>query len=267
MADIIYTQTLTQAGISEQAAKLYEILVKHGALPASSAARIAGISRTIAYHFLGELIDLGLVLRIEKKGKVITFEAAHPLTLKELGEKRIEQAKDAKTAIDGVVTKLISDFNIRSGKPGVQFFEGKEGVKNCLFDALDAKEEVRAYIDLKQVASSIPDISAEFTKLRARYKLRRKNLVADTTENRTLVLQYGHSDITEVRLFPMHEAPTHTLMQIYDNKVSYITLSDPMVGVLIVDPHIASMQKTLFDALWNDAHAKTETAFIDTANE
>ena len=40
-------------------------------------------------------------------------------------------------------------------------------------------------------------------------------------------------------------------MQIYDNKVSYITLSDKeMIGVIIEDKHIYTMNRDLFDFNW-----------------
>ncbi|HEY4520930.1 MAG TPA: hypothetical protein VJL57_00845 [Candidatus Paceibacterota bacterium] len=78
---------------------------------------------------MDELISLGLVEKHEAPRSVARFAAAHPLKLKEIAENRFEQAQNAKMAVDGTLSKLISDFNLQSGKPGVRFFEGVEGVR------------------------------------------------------------------------------------------------------------------------------------------
>jgi hypothetical protein len=42
-----------------------------------------------------------------------------------------------------------------------------------------------------------------------------------------------------------------SVMQIYDNKVSYITLTDDyLVGIIITDQYIADTHKYLFESLW-----------------
>ena len=42
-------------------------------------------------------------------------------------------------------------------------------------------------------------------------------------------------------------------MQIYDNKISYLTLSDKeMIGVIIEDKYIYKMHKDLFEYMWKN---------------
>ena len=52
MAEVAYQQSLTQAGLEKNQALVYEALVKNGALPASSIARLAGLGRPLAYNVL-----------------------------------------------------------------------------------------------------------------------------------------------------------------------------------------------------------------------
>ena len=44
-------------------------------------------------------------------------------------------------------------------------------------------------------------------------------------------------------------------MQIYDNKVSYLTFGSQKIGVIITDPLIAHMHRMLFDFAWNSPQA------------
>jgi sugar-specific transcriptional regulator TrmB len=132
------TPALIQGGLTPAQASLYETLIQQGQLNARRASFIAGVPRTLGYKILGELEALGLVVKNDKPGKVAEFSAAHPAKLKELAEKRFEQARDAKVALESAVFKLISDFDRVSALQGVKVIEGASGlrdfVEKTLFD-------------------------------------------------------------------------------------------------------------------------------------
>ena len=59
------------------------------------------------------------------------------------------------------------------------------------------------------------------------------------------------TNVTEVRYIDYKLPPFSAVMQIYDNKISYLTLKPKsMVGIIIEDEMIASMQKGLFEYNW-----------------
>ena len=75
-----------------------------------------------------------------------------------------------------------------------------------------------------------------------------KEIDSESTKKKELV-----SDITEIR-FVENLDHFPNIMQIYDNKVSYITFTDSKrIGVLIEDPDIYEMHKMLFNAQWSSA--------------
>ena len=263
MAEITYQQSLTQAGLEKNQALVYETLVKNGPLPASSVAHQAGLGRPLTYNILNELAALGLVEKLDEPRKVARFVAAHPLKLKEVIEKRLEAAQGARTALDGILGKLTSDFNLQSGKPGVRFFEGRDGIRECINDALTSKTEIYSYVDIAAIEKQIPDISRDFAKQRQKLGLKKKNVGIDTPENRQEVEGY-YPEVTEERLVPWPSKKFGTVMQIYDGRVSYFTLEEPMVGIIIADPHIYEMHRSLFEFTWNDPRAyipeKTQAA-------
>ena len=251
MNNLSYQSTLTQSGLTAHQAQLYELLITQGAMPASTLALRSTLSRPLTYKVLDELVDAGLVEKHDEPKKVALFSALHPLKLKETIERRLELAQSAKVNLESVLSKLTSDFNLISGKPGVQFFEGKEGIRECLNDALTSKTEIYSYVDIDAVEKYIPDISRDFAKARQKLKLKKKNIGVDTPENRTEIEGY-YADVTEERLIPWPTRSFGTVMQIYDGKVSYFTLGEQMIGVIIADPHIYEMHHSLFEFTWNN---------------
>ncbi len=246
-----YKQSLVQSGLTEHQARVYESLIKSGPSPARAIALNSSMSRPLAYKVLGELEGMGLVEKIEKPRAVARFSAAHPLKLKEIADKRFESAQSAKTALEGTFGKLISDYNLVSGKPGVRFYEGKDGIREVMNDALTSKTEIYSYVDIDAVEREIPDISRDFAKARQKLGLKKKNIGVDTPENRAEIEGY-YTDVTEERLIPWPTQSFGTVMQIYDGKVSYFTLGEHMIGVIIADPHIYEMHRSLFESTWNN---------------
>ena len=266
METTTYEPHLVQAGLSPEQARIYESLVERGPSLASDAARRAGISRTLGYKVLGELSLLGLVEKKDEPGKVALFIAAHPLKLKEIVERREREAKDARTVVDSIVGGLSSAYNLAGGKPGVEFFEGLKGIRHVIFDTLQSKDTLRSYADIEAIGKYARDLNTEYVAERNRRKISKKMIVLDTPGSRAY---FGNRfpDVTDIRLIKADEQPFHSVMHIYDNKVSYLTLSEErLMGIIITDAHIALTHRYLFDFTWahaesiQDAFANSKTA-------
>lgn len=250
-----FEQHLVQAGLSGEQARAYESLVRSGPSAASDAARRAVISRTLAYKVFGELASLGLVEKSESKGKVALFTAAHPLKLKELIEKREQEAKDALTALEGVLGQMTSEYNIAGGRPGVEFFEGMAGIQKVLDDTLTAKEVIYTYADLKAIDDVYCDLNKEYLERRKKRGVEKRGILADTPFTRATLASYDTS-VTDSRLIKYAQEPSKTVIQFYDGKTSYIVMdrAEP-VSIIVHDPYITSAHRALFDVLWD--HTET----------
>jgi sugar-specific transcriptional regulator TrmB len=260
-----YEQHLIQAGLSREQALVYGSLVASGASLASDTARRAGISRTLTYKVLGELSDLGLVEKRDQPGKVATFVAAHPLKLKELIEKRQQEAKDALTALEGVLGPMTSEYNIAGGKPGIEFFEGMDGIAQVLDDTLSAKEVIYTYADLKAIDDVYRELNKEYLEKRKRRHIEKQGILADTPFTRTMLASYDTS-VTDSRLIKYKNEPSKTVIQMYDGKTSYIVMdrAEP-VSMIVHDAHVTEAHRAIFEALWN--YAVPFSASSDTASE
>jgi sugar-specific transcriptional regulator TrmB len=248
----MYENTLSKAGLSPDQARIYEVLLKSGALPAGEVSKKAELKRGLTYKVLDELVLLGLAKKNDK-GKVLRFEPTHPLQLKELAERKEQEAKVAQEALGGIIGNLVSDFNLISGKPGIQVFEGLAGVKQVLLDSLTAKEEILSYADLESIAKYIPKVNEWYVNERERRGIVKRGIVLDTPFNRNFLRDY-HQSVTDARLIGAGIPPFAAIMQMYDSKISYITLeSDRVISVLISDKHLYAMHAYLFNLLWQSA--------------
>lgn len=107
-------QALAGMGLTPHQTAVYEALIQHGPQKATRLAFLAGVPRTLSYRVLEELVAQGLVVR-QESGKVARFAPAHPLELKKLAERRLEEADAAKTLINKALPDLVRGFDDHLG--------------------------------------------------------------------------------------------------------------------------------------------------------
>jgi HTH-type transcriptional regulator, sugar sensing transcriptional regulator len=246
----MYEQALIDAGFSRHQAAVYSFLIANGPRQASAIARETRISRTLVYRVLEELDALGLVEKTDKKGAVSTFAPGHPIKLHDMVEARKKSAELAAASIDSVVDNLTSEYNKTIGKPGVRFFEGPTGVEYVLEDSLRAKGMIYTYADIEAVMEHIGDINTRYATKREKLGKKKKVILLDSPKAREIMGRY-HRTVTDTKFISLESPPFGSVMEIYDDTISYVTLSeDRMIGVIIEDGSIASMHKYLFEYLW-----------------
>lgn len=246
--------SLAPSLLSPEAQRIYETLVTEGALKARELSLKTPYSRPHVYKLLEELHEQGLVEKHEQKGAVTTFSAQHPQHLIELAERRKSEAEVTYRATVAAAESLVSAFNLTAGKPGVRFFEGLEGVRQVLADALTATETIYTYADLEAIDRHIKNINQEHFREREKRGVKKRGIVPDSEFAREFLREYD-PEITDTRVIRHPERiPFHVVMQMYDSTTSYITLAQgSIISVLIEDPHITDMHRYLFEVLWEKA--------------
>ncbi len=254
--ELQFNSHLKDAGLSNDQAVIYEILLKSGTQPASEIAKSLPathpLSRPQVYKVLDDLTARNLVEKHDQAGKIATFSVTHPDTLG-------KQLAIAKAASDDqferaqkTLPQLTSLFNLTSGRPGIQYFEGKNGLWQVLEDTLTTKEEILTYADLEAIDKYIPEINAEYVAIREDKNIKKRGLVVDSHVARKFLASYTGA-VTTTKLIPSSQnlGVFQTIIQIYDNKVSYMTMSDThLIGIIITDQFIASTHKFIFESMW-----------------
>lgn len=249
----MFKSIFQKAGLTPTQAAIMEYLFNNKEEKASEISRAIKKSRAIVYKDLEEMLGLGLVERIDKPNAISYFRAGHPGAMEKHFDEREEKIKKDRQLFMNYLPDMVSSYNLLSNKPGVRYYEGMDGVEKILSDSLSAHEAIRTYIDIEAIVKYINDINKEYVKKREKLGIKKRGLVLDSEYAREYLKNY-HSEITDTKFLDKNSVKFETIMQIYDNKISYLTLSEKSrIGVIIEDPSIAQMHKTLFDLNWNNA--------------
>lgn len=258
----MYKDIFTSLGLSDNESTIYECLLKNGRSTVGEIIKKTPLKRGVAYNILSDLIKKDLVsekkIKIRKgKEKVSHFIPNHPEKLREYLKNKKSQLDKIENTLNANLPSLVSDFNLISGKPGVRFFEGIEGVKKVLEDSLTSKEIIYSYADLEAVVKYINKINQEYSKKRDALNIKKRVIFIDSPFTRDYLKNY-HRETTFMKFINYKLYPFNSVMQIYDGKVSYITLSEASkIGVIIEDKNIYQMHKSLFEFAWLKAQAWT----------
>jgi sugar-specific transcriptional regulator TrmB len=251
---ISYISSLQLAGLTPEQAEIYQVLLKNGPLPAGKIHQKTPYKRGLVYKLLDSMVESGVVIKRTDLAKIAIFEPAHPLKLKELAETKEKEAKQAQSALTGIIDQMTSEYNLVSGKPGVQFFEGIEGVKKVAIDTLTSKTEILQYLDVETLEQSLPTESDYYTNKRISLKIKKRLLIRSSQFAQNLKLI--DDDFSTHKYFNT-EKQLSAVIYIYDDKFAMVTLDkDRLMGVIITNPIIAQTEKELFEALWNKSDNK-----------
>ncbi|HET8574818.1 MAG TPA: helix-turn-helix domain-containing protein [Candidatus Paceibacterota bacterium] len=255
----MYETTLLKTGLDFTEASVYETLLKTGPITAGKLTKETPFKRGLVYKTLDDLEVKGLVTKEDRGDQPMLFHPAHPLKLKDLANQREQEIRDAKLALEGTLPQLASEYNLSVGKPGVQFFEGKDGVKKVLADSLTAQSTIYSYTDIEAIVTHIKEMNEWYVKEREKREIKKKGLLIDTPFARKYLQNY-HQDITDTKLFKTEATNFESIMQIYDQKISYVTLGKKsMIGVIIENKAIYEIHKYIFEYIWKLTPTLQET--------
>ncbi len=246
-----YKETLKQAGLTDAQAEVYEALLSHGKQLAGALTRKTSLKRGLVYKALDELVGFGLAEKEEIPGEVAKFAPKHPSAIRDLVESRERKLKEAAQSLEGIFPTLVSNFNLSSGGPGIQVFEGRDGVEKVLNDSLSSKTIIYTYADIESVVKNIDAINRRYATRRDKLGIDKKAILLDTPFAREYMKNY-HRLVTDIKLVSVNDAPPfQSALEIYDGKVSYITFApEKMIGVIIHDPSLYALHKYMFEAMW-----------------
>lgn len=256
----MYSEILTQLGLNQSQIEVYNHLLTGGEQPAAKISLKTSLNRTNVYNVLAELARLGLVEETPKgqakKGAKTTYRLIHPNKLRDLLESKSKELQQAQTSLASSLPRIISDFNLAVGRPGVRFYEGNEGLAKVMEDSLTAQSEILTYVDAEAVEKYIKKENDAYVKKRRKLGKKKKILVPDSEFNKKFFQALGSAQ-TDVRYLDFAMPEFSAAMQIYDDKITYITMqSKKMIGIIIEDELIAKMHKSLFEYNWSTAKLK-----------
>ncbi len=247
---------LIQAGLSEEQAQAYQSLLEKGPQKASDLSRWTGIKRGLIYKVLEQLESMGLVSKTGGPGTVATFSPAHPSLLLANIERKEREIALNKEILQSSIGSLASKYNLIIGKPNIQFFEGEEGIKKVLEDTLNTTDEVLTYLDIEIVEKHFKTINDEYVKKREKKEIKKRLLVVENDYSNSLFHKWHTENpnffsVTDLRMVKTPLSDIEGAIQIYENKIGIITISNEnLIGIIIEDDRINRLFKSMFEALY-----------------
>lgn len=243
---------LIRLGLTDAQVAIYSTLLRNGLMLGRNIVLKTGIKKGLVYKTLEQLIEMGLVEKKDRPNKASLFFPAHPRTLEQLAQEKRQEADESELLLGNIMGNMVSQYNLLKGKPNVQFFEGFEGITRVIYDNLDSETPILGYFDTDAISSHYQEIDIEYRKKRHSKKVLKKMIFPGTAQAERDA-QHLSDEYSEVRLLETIPAFA-TVLQIYDNKVSYITLEEGrQVGIIIEDPAIYQMHVGLFETHWAQA--------------
>ncbi len=252
----MYQGVLKNLGWSEDEIEVYTALLQLGTQPASTLARHLKKKRTTVRVYLENLIKLGFV-QFYWKGRTQYFTAEKPeAALDSLHHnktkllQKLDQNISAFSAILPELTSLVrEDLNI----PKVTYYEGTNDLKRMYVDSLTSKTEIlclSSVEDLLDLFGTSYDIWYVKKRLAAKIPLR---YLAKDTQLERKEAKKNKKFLRESRHLPAKFFDISNEINIYDGKVSIITLKNEKIGVLIQSKEIYHSMKVMFELLWKTA--------------
>lgn len=255
---VMMSDLLQRLGLSQAEQQVYEAILAKGQLGAREAVTATGLKRGNTYHALERLVRRGLIRCDDQKAAKSRFVIEPPDHLHHLLADKLTELTNLQQELDRTLPELNSQFRLVNEKPQIRFFEGEAGIRAVFADSLTATTPIDTYLDGAAVLKHFPRINAAYVKQRLRLKKAKRILTIDTPESRAYAGEHP-SPLTEVRFLPRAIEAFRVVMQIYDDKVSYVTLkSETMIGVIVEDALISEMHRDLFALHWQAAAPSEE---------
>lgn len=241
-------KTLGQFGLDYKEDDVYLALLQLGASGATEIARKAGIKRTTVYDVLANLRMKGLVSEVIKNKKRI-FVAEDPQKL----DKLIDEKKNTLAEIMPILKSM---HNTKGTKTKVKYYEGVEGLKDIYRDTLSCRGVLLAFVTENIIKHLGEDFADEYKQKRKKAQIEVKMIAPDTEEIKK-ELKTASKDLRTARMVSRNEFPFTIEMNIYGNKVAFMSFEEKM-GVIVESTAIADNMKLLFELAWKGANNKKE---------
>ncbi len=253
------SNTLTTAGFEPIVAEIYLILVNNGELTVPQILEHTELSRASVYEALPELLA-GEYIEYRKEGRQAFYKPAHPNQLASLVEQKKRDVALLEGEMGETIRSLVGAYNLSSSKPGVRFFEGREGV----YEALDSlandftqdDEKIFSFVKVKssEQVVELNDAVAHFLQKRIEANVHTSVLAIESPEA-ILLKEQDEKSMRETRLVPSSNSfvdfPGGEIL-IYKNDICIVTAEgDTYLALIISSPGVSQMFKTLFLSEWS----------------
>lgn len=251
--------SLKSLGLSDNQITVYLELLKNGDQKASAIARKTPLKRGLVYKILEELENMNLVVKESKAKEVTIFSPIHPNVLKGVAENQINQAQATQKNLENELGQLVSMYNLANNKPGVEFYEGIEGMKKVYNQILlnaTAEEGVLSFVKVleRETAPQTHTVLKNYITERVQRNIPARDIAFGDEASKNL-RKSDSGQLRETRIIPPGKLPFNFPggeLIICGNTLYLTSLeNNTHVTVVITSQSITQLFKIFFYALWD----------------
>ena len=241
---------LQNIGLSKTESEIYLAGLSYETIGVKELQKITNIKRTTIYASLNSLIQKGLVAKKEI-GERMVFEMSRPENFKRLIEKQISDLKDKQKDFEEIIPVLNKQKNPNAPLVKVSHFEGIEGIKLVVDEALYCKKKEWDIIAPRK------NFFSDFDKKYANYFLesrKQRGIIArslwEYDPQRRMLSEEEIEQRNPAILPKIMHGKFKDVIIIFDDKVAIISSIKELSAIIIQSQEIHDMFKTMFEGLW-----------------
>jgi len=267
------SKKLINLGLSREEIDVMLFIAQNGDSKIADICSQIKIPRSSIYRLIDKLEQKGLIKKVlTTQGSNIALSNLENLK-NQISDKQ-EELKNQLNEFDQLTNSILSLKNLNKPSPEVRYFEGKEGIRQIIWDSLKASNTIRCYTNAirKDIVGAkwLTDYCIKFVNSNLNEKV-----LGDTIYSKESYQKYGgrekyYSPVKEYfkksdeRVLDIPFLKIKGEIYIYNNIFAFYTWeSNKLVGAEIQSESISITQSSIFDVLWN---LTTEENSIDLLN-
>jgi len=244
--------SLRKMGLTDTEIEIYLVGLSYDSIGVKELEKTTRINRTTIYHALDTLIQKGLVSKRESGlGAKLLFSMASPENIKKFLDREIKLMEEKKCEIDNILPLLLDRTKQKEETFKVSHFEGIEGIKLVVEEALYCRSREWSIIAPKK------NFFSEFDSVYARYylKTRKENDIKayslwEYAPNSKILADEEMRDRNPRYLPEIMHGKFKSVIIIFDDKVAFISSIKNISAILIQSREINETMQAMFKGLW-----------------
>lgn len=248
-------------GLESEIADMYLALHTHGPQTISELARSSKVERTRIYRLIDKLLESNLV-EVETRYKRGIIKAAPIANLRILITQREQELKGLQDELE-LIEQVLARNSLSSPATRVQFYRGPEGIRQMLWNELQATGEILSYTYRILDEITGKKFMERWAEAFEQRQLQERLLINDEffkswQENKPGVDVQRRIRGIQYNLIPPHVFKITHSSTIYDDVVAYFHWKEGEVfGVEVHNKDIAQAQRQLLEMLWLQSAPET----------